>query len=142
MFPHTVTLYYTLENEVTFEQESYITILRGVLMSASKAANVRTSGLEGADAVNLYIPFDVVAVDGLTGAPKTYVSPKEFEASTDKSRLWTIDRGQNCFFAKGEVVDTASNFQTINFRYDDVYKVTKVDRKDYGGLQHFEIGGA
>lgn len=142
MFPHTVTIYYTMENEVTFEQEPHITILRGVLMSASKAVNVRTSGLEGADAVNLYVPFDVVAVDGLTGAPKVYASPKEFEAAGDKSGLWTVDKGQNCFFVKGEVVDPTSSFQTINLRYDDVYKVTKVDRKDYGGLQHFEIGGA
>lgn len=33
---------------------------------------------------------------------------------------------------------------TLGHTYDDVYKVTKVDRKDYGSadMRHFEVGGA
>ena len=81
MFPHTVTVYnVTQETDENFRdtQKSYITVIRGVLLEASKAANVRASGLEGADAVNLYIPFSSPAVDGVTGAVKRYVGPQEF----------------------------------------------------------------
>lgn len=71
MFPHTVTLYnVTHEVDTSTMQDVtklYVTVLEGVLLSASKAANVRASGLEGADAVNLYIPFSVVAKDATTG---------------------------------------------------------------------------
>ena len=34
--------------------------------------------------------------------------------------------------------------QAIEMSYDDVYKVTKVDMKDFGSadMRHFEVGGA
>ena len=74
--PHTVTIYNPVKetDKETFQetQKLYVTVLRGVMLQASKAVNVRESGLEGADAVNLYIPFDVEAVDGTTGKPKTH----------------------------------------------------------------------
>lgn len=142
MFPHTVTLYYITEDKVTFETQNHITILRGVLMDAAKAANVRASGLEGADAVNLYIPFDVKAVDGETLLPKRYVPPKEYEAEGYPYDVWTLSVGTNCFFVKGKVVEPGRDFQYINLNYDDVYRVTKVDEKDFGRLKHFEVGGA
>lgn len=139
--PHTVTIYSAIEDQVTFEVTRYITILRGVFMDASKAANVRTSGLEGADSVNLFIPFSVKAVDGQSLLKKSYVDPKAFETSEDKSDLWTLRVGD--FFVKGEVVEDA-DFQFINLNYDDVYRITKVDKKDFGSaeMQHFEVGGA
>lgn len=135
--PHTVTLYYTVEDEVTFQQTNYITVLRGVLLDESKGYNVRASGIEGADAATLYIPFDVDA-DG-----KKYVSPKEFARAEDKSQLWTIDKGNNCFFVSGEAVWPESDFQHINLYFDNVYRVTKVDVKNFGSpsMRHFEVGG-
>lgn len=149
--PHTVTIYNVSQEEdkTTFEdvQKSYITILRGVFLEASKAANVRQSGLEGADAVNLYIPFSTPTVDGVTGAQKRYVGPQEFWRASDKSGLWTLStdgNGGTTFFVKGEVVEPEKTEQTIEMLYDDVYKVTKVDMKDFGSadMQHFEVGGA
>lgn len=142
--PHTVTLYYITEDQVTFEHKNEITILRGVLFDAEKAANVRATGLEGADAVNLYIPFDVEAIDGISLLPKKFISAKRYEYTADKSELWTLDVGSNCFFVKGEVIEPAQTFQYINANYDDVYKVTKVDEKDFGSpnMQHWEVGGA
>lgn len=147
MFPHTVTVYNLSETPEDFRTTTNITILRGVLYDAQKAANVRASGLEAADAVNLYIPFDVTAVDGadadMENPPhKHYVSPKRYEAADDKTGLWTLDVGNNCFFVKGEVVVYGQSFQHINANYDDVNKVTKVDTKDFGSLQHWEIGGS
>lgn len=139
MFPHTVTVYITEEDPVTFEPASYITILRGVLLDATKAVNVRTSGLETADAVSLYIPFDVTAEDD-TAVPKSYAPPKEFDAAVDKTSLWTI-KPSDCFFVKGEVWEPDKDFQYINLNYDGVYRVTSVDEKDFGNLKHWEVGG-
>lgn len=139
--PHTVTVYSPVEDPVTFEVTQHITVLRCVLMDASKASNVRTSGLEGADSVNLFIPFCVKAADGVSLLDKTYVDPKEFESAADKSGLWTLRIGD--FFVKGEVVED-KDFQYINANYDDVYRITKVDKKDFGSesMRHFEVGGA
>lgn len=145
--PHTVTLYNVITEPdlTTFEETEnvYITILRGVFLDASKAVNVRASGLESADAVNLYIPFSVAAVDGNTGAEKQYVSPQDFVAAQDRSGLWTLavtGDGGECFFVKGEVVTTAMAARA----HDDSYKVTKVDMKDFGSahMRHWEVGGA
>ena len=148
--PHTVTVYnVTVESDQdTFSdiEHAYITVLRGVMLQASKGVNVRESGLESADAVNLYIPFDVDAVDGVTGATKRYVGPQEFWRASDKSGLWTLStdgNGGTTFFVKGEVVEPEKSEQQIEALYDDVYKVTKVDEKDFGSvaMRHFEVGG-
>jgi hypothetical protein len=148
MFPHTVTLYnVTVEVDKTNFREvtnTYITLLRGVLLDASKAVNVRTSGLEGADAVNLYIPFDVEAVDADTGAKRVYVGPQEYDRLTDKTGYWTLSingTGGASFFIKGEVIMPDKTYETIESMVDDVYNVTKVDEKDFGNLQHWEVGG-
>ena len=122
---------------------NYIAVLRGVLLDESKASNVSKSGLEGADAVNLYIPADVEAVDGVTGEKKSYAGPIEFWRAEDKTGLWTLSVGRNCFFVKGEAVHPDWTVQTIEAAYDSVYDVTKVDFKDYGGeMSHWEVGGA
>ena len=67
--PHTVTIYNVVQeiDPTTLDEAEkvYTTILRGVMLQASKGVNVRESGLESADAVNLYIPFAVEAVDGV-----------------------------------------------------------------------------
>lgn len=145
--PHTVTVYnvVTETDPATFDDvtTNHITILRGVFLDASKGTNVRESGLEGADAVILHIPFDVVAVDGITGSAKAYASPMAFWRAADKSGLWTLSADRNTFFVKGEVVEDESE-EYINLMHDGVYTVTKVDEKDFGSaaLRHFEVGGA
>ena len=144
MFPHTVTLYNVFIEEDKDYNETFInhiTILRGVLLDASKAVNVRSSGLEGADAVNLYIPFSVEAVDGITGEPKRYTGPLEFWRRADKSELWTLSDGGNTFFIKGEAVEPTATVELIEMKYDGVYNVTKIDEKDFGNLKHWEVGG-
>ena len=150
MFPHTVTVYNVLTelDPLTLVEKTtnYITVLRGVLLDASKAANVRTSGLEGADAVNLYIPFSVNATDGVSGQEKQYVSPMEFWSMEDKSASWTLSvdgNGGKNLFIKGEVVEPALTEEQLSLKYDDVYNVTKIDSKDFGGwMAHWEVGGA
>lgn len=146
--PHTVTIYNIVrETDLATLGEVdhvYITILRGVMLQASKGANVRESGLEGADAANLYIPFAVEAVDGKTGEAKTYAKPQEFFKAADRSGLWTLSyngNGGETVFVKGEFI---SDNMTVVQYHDDCYKVTKVDAMDYGSadMRHFEVGGA
>lgn len=149
MFPHTVTIY-NITSEIdqttlTEKLTNYITVVSGVLLDASKAANVRTSGLEGADAVNLYIPFSATAVDGITGQKKEYMDPMDFWRAEDKSKYWTLSingHGGNTIFVKGKVIEPDLTVEKISLAYDDVYSVTKIDKKDFGGLQHWEVGGA
>lgn len=152
MFPHTITVYnveiYTDKSTLTDKVINHITVLRGVLVDASKAVNVRESGLVGADAVNLYIPFNVDAVDGITGEKKEYIGPLDFWKMEDKSNYWTMSVGGtkthgvngSCFFVKGEAVHLDLNVDKIEMMYDHVYDITKIDAKDFGGLQHFEVG--
>lgn len=145
--PHTVTIYNIVQetDPATLEEteRAYITILRGVMLQASKAVNVRESGLESADAVNLYIPFSVKAVDGTTCKPKTYTGPQAFYNAADKSGLWTLSvngDGGTTFFVKGEFV---TDNETVALAHDDCYNLTKVDMMDYGSpdMMHFECGG-
>lgn len=141
--PHTVTVFNVGEEDLmTFTRPIAATVLRGVLLDASKGVNVRESGLESADEVNLYIPFTVDARDVLTDSTRFFVDGKEYETTADKSGLWTLTTGDT-FFAKG-VVEEIADFITINKKYSDVYRVTKVDKKDFGtpDMQHFEVGGA
>lgn len=141
MFPHTVTVYTIEEDPVTFEQIESITVLRGVFCDSAKAVNTRESGMVGADAVTLYIPFSTPAVDGETGKEKTYAPPISYKNSPDKTGLWTLDP-ENSFFVKGAVIVPGKDFQYINGNYDEVYEVTSVDPKDFGGdMAHWEVGG-
>lgn len=174
LMPHVVTIYnvVTETDPETFEDVStnYITVLSGVLLDATKGTNVIKSGLEGADAVTLHIPFDVKAVDGATGAEKRYVGPMEFWRAEDKSGIWTLSTDRNTFFVKGDVIEddwqafspedydgvlSADGYlmvvdrnvrateEFINMMHDNVYTVTKVDEKDFGlpTMQHWEVGG-
>ena len=145
--PHTVTIYNIVQeiDPTTLDEveKVYTTILRGVMLQASKAVNVRESGLEGADAVNLYIPFSVEAVDGTTGKAKTYAPPQAFLAAADKSGLWTLSVNGNgglTFFVKGEFV---TDKEDVAMAQDGCYNVTKVDEKDFGSvdMRHFFVGG-
>lgn len=156
MFPHTITLYnITAETDKdTFDDivTNYITILKGVLVDDSKAVNVRESGLVGADAVNLYIPFDVEAADPFTGAGKRYLPPIEFWRSSEMDRHWTLAvsaKGAQLngytFFIKGvalppDGVRPDMVREVVEAMYDDVYNITKIDAKDFGGLRHWEVG--
>lgn len=145
--PHTVTVYNLTRDtdKATFETVTDLrcTILRGVFLQATKAANVRATGLEGADAATLYIPFAAEAVDGITGAKKRYAEPKEYWAADDRSELWTLSwngDGGETFFVKGEFV---TDKEGVARAHDGCYQVTKVDAMDYGSadMQHWEVGG-
>lgn len=147
--PHVVTIYNVIQETdlETFEEveKAYITILTNVFLDESKGVNVRMSGLESADAVNLIIPFGVYAVDPFTGQRKYYLSPQQFWAATDdeRSQFWTLSvegNGGETFFVKWSHREPVNVARAL----DDAYNVTKVDIKDFGSprMQHWEVGGA
>lgn len=149
MFPHTVTVYNTLEDINTGINTYNITILRGVFLDISKGSNVMKSGIVNADAATLYIPMSIKAVNALTGEDQTFVKPKEYGRMDPKEALkfWTLRTGgrssaTDCFFVKGEITEE-SEYKDIRNRYDDVYDVTSVDTKDFGSksMWHWEVGG-
>lgn len=159
MFPHTVTIYNvsvetdreTLKSKVV----NHITILRGVFLDASKGVNVRESGLEGADAATLYIPFDVEAVDGVTGKSKRYMPPVEFWRADGKAGFWTLaisKKGASgdgyTFFIKGAALPPEGTkpelvANVVEASFPEVYHITKIDTKDFGSpdMRHWEVGG-
>lgn len=158
MFPHTITVYnvevVTDKETVSSKVINHITILRGVLADASRAVNVRDSGLVNADAVNLYIPFSADATDAVTGEKKDYLPPAEFWRREDKSGFWTLAitaKGPSLhgytFFIKGVSLPpegTAPDkvVERVEALYDGVYSITKIDTKDFGSpdMQHWEVG--
>lgn len=146
--PHTVTVYNAHESVDTLKTVYNITVLQGVFLDISKGANVIKSGLENADAATLFIPFSIEAVSGITGQKQTYTEPREYERLEDKSGHWTIRTGgpnsnKDCFFVKGSVVEPDKDYQDINAYYDNVFRVSTVDPRDFGSpdMQHWEVSG-
>lgn len=147
MFPHTVTVYNTLEDINTGINTYNITILRGVFLDISKGSNVMKSGIVNADAATLYIPMSIKAVNALTGEEQTFIGGKEYERLEDVSKFWTLRTSggsstQDCFFVKGEVVEQ-SGYESMRKQYDFVYDISSVDTRDFGSksMWHWEVGG-
>lgn len=144
--PHTVSLYNTTITETADYEETttqHITVLRGVFLDHVQGVNLQTSGLVNADRAVLHIPLSIVARNAVTGQIQHYVSPAAYAAAADKSCIWTLsDAGS--FFVKGEVAEADKSFEYINSHYDNVYRISRVDLKDFGtyDMQHYEVGGA
>lgn len=144
--PHAVTLYNAHENPETGKTEYNITVLDGVFLDISKGANVAKTGAENADAARLFVPTSVKARNGLTGAGQAYAKPKAYENAEDKSGLWTLRTSGStspaaCFFVKGKIVKQAG-YQEINRIYDDAFRVSSVDVRDFGSpdMHHWMVG--
>lgn len=158
MFPHTITLYNveTAADPVSCEDKfiNHITLLKSVLVDESKATTVRlslssrTSSLLADDNVTLYIPFSVTAADPLSGERKSFLPAADFWRTEDKSALWTLSAGLLklpsasgcCFFIRGEAVhpDLDRN-QLENLCAGNVFSVSSVSVRDFGGLRHWEV---
>lgn len=139
--PHTVTLVNSIEGE-NYAMQYNATVLHGVMLQASKRTNVNKSGLSDADSVTLFIPFTV------DSGGKEFKKPKEYANLPDKTNAWTLKPGGDssaveCFFIKGDVMaDGVSYAQALDL-FDDVYRVTSVDIRDFGSatMQHWQVGG-
>lgn len=145
--PHVATIYNAFEG-ADLNILYNITILDGVLMDESKGTNIAHSGLDDADSVTLFVPFDVKAT-GADGNNKTYLPPKEFYASSNKASHWTLDTGGQAsgvstYFVKGTVVEAENqSYAKMRGKYDAVYNVSTVDIRDFGtpDMRHWQVGG-
>lgn len=159
MFPHTVTLYNveTKTSPLTCRDETtnHITILKGVLLDETKSVairrslNARENGFTAADAITLYIPFGVRAINPADGAEKTFLPAAEFWSAENKSPFWTLSVGKqksgpasgSCFFLRGEGVHPDLDLSGLEALYTgNIFTISSVDTKDFGGLRHWEIG--
>ena len=139
--PHVITLVNCIEGE-DYAMQYLPTVLHGVMLQASKRSNVNKSGLIDADSVTLFIPFSV------DSGGKTFYKPKEYAALDDKSEAWTLKSGGDssaveCYFIKGDVLAAGVSYAQALEMFDDVYRVTSVDVRDFGSatMQHWQVGG-
>ena len=118
-FPHTMTWYAktTTANVITSR------VVTEVMWQAQKVANTKKSGLLDSDKAIVYVPF--VTSDG-----------------TDRSAELTFKIGD--YLVPGEVSNTLSASFTptaLIAAYPRTIQIRTVDWKDYGALQHVQIGG-
>ena len=133
----TVTLFNRSFNAETEEETYYSTLLEGVDLVETKGTNVSKSGMDSADAAKLYID--------LANLKKPYIEPKawaELPAEEKENHITftpTVD-----FFVKGNctgaTLPESEAYQWMVENYDDVYKVTTIDKYE-DILPHFEVGG-
>lgn len=132
-----VTLFNRSFNAETEEEIYYPTLLEGVDLVETKGANVSKSGMDSADAAKLFVCIDDVN--------KTYMEPKAWDALTeDEKKNYLTFHSTEDFFVKGDqtAVDLPETdaYEWMRNNFDDVYKVTNIDKYE-DILPHFEIGG-
>jgi hypothetical protein len=102
-----------------------------------KAINVIKSGLLEADAVVIYIP--TVVISGY------YVEPKAWQALSVKTGFLTLQPGD--YIVRGvatEVISPTFTISDLKAKYNDVVRITTVDRQDAGSpsMWHYQIGAS
>lgn len=118
-FPHTMTWYAKTTTANVFTRR----VVTEVMWQAQKVANTKKSGLLDSDKAIVYVPF--VTLDG-----------------TDRSAELTFKIGD--YLVPGEVSNTLSASFTptaLIAAYPRTIQIRTVDWKDYGALQHVQIGG-
>ena len=133
----TVTLFNRSYNADTEEETYYPTLLEGVDLVETKGDNVSKSGMDSADAAKLFVDVGKMV--------KPYLSPKEWEVLSDEEKAKYITfQPTRDFFVKGSCTGATlpeeNAFEYMRATYDDVYKVTTVDKYE-DILPHFEVGG-
>ena len=129
MFPHTITIY-------NYTKAGYNrTVLRGVLWEDTKAKNVNKTGSVAVDSVRVFIPLDV------DSGGAAYKLPAEYQAAPVGA--WTMQTKVKDFMVKGEcpfLPSFGSSIAELTTNYDAL-TITSVATLDFGGLQHWEVGG-
>ena len=136
--PHTVSL-------ISRQGDGYyLTILRGVMLQAQDRMSLLSEGDADAANTRLFIPEDAEARNA-EGEESGYLPPLLYERSEEPERHWTLrsdgqEAGRNSFFIKGEIPE-AVTLAEARERYDGVYLVVSVARRDYGKtrMRHFEV---
>ncbi len=130
MFNDTCTIYnkYT-ENKIEKWQR---TVLIGVFWDEVQGSNFRKTGIENADSVFILIPKFVKA-------DKQFLPSNEWQNAEDKSLYWTLQPGDT--IVKGNITYEVLKSSKELEQFDECYKITKIDNRDFGGdMSHWELG--
>lgn len=145
--PHTVTIY-NITHETNLEtfadtEQVGITVLRGVMLQADCKVSAHEPGLTDNSSMALYIPQNVVAADGETGAPKIFAAPSTYLIASDRSGMWTLSvksGSVETLIVKGESTEDVNALRNG----ENCWRVTGISLRDYGSanMQHWEVRGA
>lgn len=141
--PHSVTIYNACR-----DGSVCMAFLDGVLLSTSYGSSMMKKIAACDDGAVLFIPFACRAVDPVSGQEQRFCTPREFDRLENHEGVWTVGTRDarscaDCFFVKGKVVEPDMSFAEINDQFEDVFRVSSVDVRDFGstGLRHWKIGG-
>lgn len=133
MFPHTVTVLNKVQND---DGVLYLpTVLSGVLYVTSRSSSRSTTGSDNKDDIKCTIPFSV-KVD------KPFISRLDFDklSNEEKAKYWTLTKED--IIVKDIISNSQLSLKTINSNYSEKMVVSFVDTLDFGGLRHWQVGGA
>lgn len=119
-FPHTMTWYAKTTTANVFTRR----VVTDVMWQAQKVANTKKSGLLDSDKAIVYVPFKtvdgIVRSDDLTFKIGDYLVPGEVSP---------------------EMTDSTYTPTKLLADYPRTIQIRSIDWKDYGALQHVQIGG-
>lgn len=133
MFPHKVTVLNKVQSN---DGVLYLpTVLSGVLYVTSRSSARSTTGSDNKDDIKCTIPFSV-KVD------KPFISRLDFDKLSDeeKAKYWTLTKED--IIVKDIISNSQLSLKTINSNYSEKMVVSFVDTLDFGGLRHWQVGGA
>lgn len=139
-YDDTVTLYNGYTDGLTDVEVWLPTLFTGetaVNLSITKGANITESGMNDADTAKMHVKYSAL--------PKPYMDPIEWQKlpSADKPKYFTFTETQD-FFVKGDTtavpILSEGFYDYMKSHYDNVFKITTVDRYDHV-MPHYEIGG-
>ena len=133
MFPHTVTVLNKVQND---DGVFYLpTILSGVLYVTSRSSSKSTTGSDNKDDIKCTIPFKV-------NVDKKFISRLAYDKLSDieKTKYWTLSKDD--IIVKDILTESQISLKMINNTYDEKMVISFVDTLDFGGLRHWQVGGA
>lgn len=133
MFPHTVTVL----NKVQIDDGVvYLpTVLSGVLYVTSRSSYKSKTGSDNKDDIKCTIPFKV-------NVDKKFISKLSYDklSNSEKTKYWTLSKDD--IIVKDILTDSKISLKMINDTYAEKMVVSFVDTLDFGGLRHWQVGGA
>lgn len=133
-----ITLYYSFYNRETKVNEYKKVYLQGVNLQINQVVSVGDKGLNSADKVTVFIPFDV------DSEGKEYIKPIAYKGLDNslKDRYFTFKAGDKIVEGFCDLEPTSINIKDLEKLYDDVYSIISVATNDYGSpsMHHWEVG--
>ncbi len=137
MFSNTVTLFSYDETNNLY----YSTLLTNVELQSHYKTSFTDESTVDNDLTLLIVKYQVEnGSKKVPGTEKSFLTPKLWENTQDKSNVFTIQPSRD-FFAKGDLTGISDiDYEELKNTYDDVFFIQSL--KDFeDDLKHFEILG-